>query len=437
MPMHGEVFKGLKISLDISNFAEKQKLQKLVKENGGDVSFILNKKSFVLVTTPPKDKSLSYKILSALKLGVPVVSTDYIVDSVELNQKQEVTSYLITSGDELPKETIGDIVVPPEEQKKVPIIKHDYNSPQSPHFPQEYEILKADILQNQTLFVGMELHVGGLGINEVLGSVKSDRQHERSYFRVFLHHGNTEQMDNAKMECVYASSLLNCEELYSTLYNEYETQGYQLIHLSSAAIGSEKARSSQVLSDVSSQLSTEVKELVGALYKAATTRLSGILKAPGGVTIAPEGKINSPLGQLSLDQVEKAETILLQLNEASKQKPPGPIEALQSEFFNLLPASWHRGTIDDMEQKLEDIQLMKDLLAVGEGLGSQQGLSEVDIRYRALRCDIKHLPETSQEHKTIASTVQKSIQRDAKIRVLNVYSLKRQIERDSFTTNIP
>jgi hypothetical protein len=38
------MFKGFKISLDISNFVEKQKIQKLVKENGGDVSFILNKK---------------------------------------------------------------------------------------------------------------------------------------------------------------------------------------------------------------------------------------------------------------------------------------------------------------------------------------------------------------------------------------------------------
>jgi hypothetical protein len=44
--MHGQVFKGLKVSLDISNFVEKQKIQKLVKENGGDVSVILNKKVF-------------------------------------------------------------------------------------------------------------------------------------------------------------------------------------------------------------------------------------------------------------------------------------------------------------------------------------------------------------------------------------------------------
>ena len=42
--MHPDVFKGLKITIDISNLVEKQRIQKLVKDNGGEVSIILNKK---------------------------------------------------------------------------------------------------------------------------------------------------------------------------------------------------------------------------------------------------------------------------------------------------------------------------------------------------------------------------------------------------------
>jgi BRCA1 C Terminus (BRCT) domain len=38
------LFKGLKVSIDFNKFSEKQKFQKLIKEHGGEVSLILNKK---------------------------------------------------------------------------------------------------------------------------------------------------------------------------------------------------------------------------------------------------------------------------------------------------------------------------------------------------------------------------------------------------------
>jgi hypothetical protein len=42
--MKDSLFANLNIAIDGNNYKDKQSVQKLVKENGGDVSFILNNK---------------------------------------------------------------------------------------------------------------------------------------------------------------------------------------------------------------------------------------------------------------------------------------------------------------------------------------------------------------------------------------------------------
>ncbi len=108
-----------------------------------------------------------------------------------------------------------------------------------------------------------------------------------------------------------------------------------------------------------SALSEPVRNLVDYLYSEATTKLSNSLQ--------------SPLGTLTLSQVEKGETILVelyQLLQEHRANMPSEIRekmgALTKEFYGAIPQK-QQPSIDNLsvlEEKQELVQLLKDMLTV-------------------------------------------------------------------------
>ncbi len=108
-----------------------------------------------------------------------------------------------------------------------------------------------------------------------------------------------------------------------------------------------------------SALSEPVRNLVDYLYSEATTKLSNSLQ--------------SPLGTLTLSQVEKGETILVELYQLLQEHKANisseirdKIGALTKEFYGAIPQK-QQPSIDNLsvlEEKQELVQLLKDMLTV-------------------------------------------------------------------------
>jgi poly [ADP-ribose] polymerase 2/3/4 len=84
--------------------------------------------------------------------------------------------------------------------------------------------------------------------------------------------------------------------------------------------------------------------------------------------------ISSPLGTLTLSQVEKGEAILVQLyqlfqeagSRGDESARHASMAALSKEFYSAIPQT-HQPSIDNIsvfEEKQDLVQLMKDMLTV-------------------------------------------------------------------------
>src|SRR4051812_2253913 len=112
----------------------------------------------------------------------------------------------------------------------------------------------------------------------------------------------------------------------------------------------------------SSSLSQPVQRLVKYLYAEAQTKLTSA--------------ISSPLGTVTLSQVEKGEAVLVQLYQLFQEEGgdvsarQAAMAALSKEFYSAIPQT-HQPTIDNasvFEEKQDLVQLMKDMLTVLFGL---------------------------------------------------------------------
>ncbi len=179
-------------------------------------------------------------------------------------------------------------------------------------------------------------------------------------------------------------------------------KGYKKISLFSSNIGSEKVQN-MLISDICdilhsyylfvlilqvrgkstatstkssisspSSLPGEVQRLVQYIYAEATNALTSSVAAK----ITEKG-IETPLGILSLEQVEKGEAVLRELNNLLKSSSikDSELEDLSAQFYTLIPHNLGGRSreqirkaiiksLDMLREKQELVQLMKDMLKV-------------------------------------------------------------------------
>jgi poly [ADP-ribose] polymerase 2/3/4 len=338
-----------------------------------------------------------------------------------------------------------------------------FGDPNCPAFPDDFEIVKKAVLQvtdiksNHNKYYAIELHKAGPA-----GAV---------CFRVFTHYGRTDDLetnpDAGQKECRFFDSVAEAEAAYLSIYREKTSprKGYKEVALASNKIGSQKARgsSSGELDDKTlqklararngdgaaaqppaSSLHPGVQALVRYLYDEATTALTSTVNA----TITAHG-IETPLGVLTLGQIEKGEDILTRMYELFQRKPRNladQLRQLSGDFFSAVPHRIGRSrqaveeaVIDSLakfQQKQETLQLMKDMLQVnGEG-GSVLFDARVDQEYQALGCEIGWLEPGSPRYRELADHVVRSQVKSKSVRVKNVYAVKRPPEWEAFAERV-
>jgi poly [ADP-ribose] polymerase len=341
----------------------------------------------------------------------------------------------------------------------------------APFFPNDYEIVKKAVLQvtdiktNHNKYYGIELHVG--------------KHKGKELYRVFTHYGRTDDLemneDAGQKEVRYFPTMALAEGAYQSIYREKTSarKGYKEVALASSKIGSQKARGTssgemdaatlektaeggggkkkkaavavvkKKAAPKASALPAALQALIRYLYDEAkdalTTRVAAKITAKG---------IETPLGVLTLGQIDKGEEILEELfvQFKKKKKDASEMERLSSEFYTAIPHRIGRSrsavqdaiidTLEEFHQKQETLQLMKDMLQVnGEG-GNVLYDAHVDAEYDALGCKIEALEKKDKTYREIADYVVDSQVKIDSIEVHNVYTLKRDKEWKDFASKI-
>jgi len=192
-----------------------------------------------------------------------------------------------------------------------------------------------------------------------------------------------------------------------------------------------------------STLAAPVADLVKYIYDEATEALTNTVN----VKITAAG-IETPLGILTVGQIEKGEEILQSLYKLFQagSTDRSKLEDLSGAFYSAIPHRIGRtraaakasaiATLEDFHAKEETLQLMKDMLQVNGDGASVLYSSELDAKYDALRCAITELPRGSAAFDEIARHVRDSQIKTTNLAVKAVYSLRRDAEWTGFASTV-
>jgi poly [ADP-ribose] polymerase 2/3/4 len=319
----------------------------------------------------------------------------------------------------------------------------------APSYPTDFEIVKKAVLQvtdiktNRNKYYAIELHSAKSGAHK---------------YRVFTHYGRTDDLETnpnaGQKENRFFNNLAEAEGNYASIYKQKTSKrkGYKEVSLASSKIGSQKARGTssgdvdaKTLEKLNakkggkakakikkSKLPMSIQGLVSYLYDEATNALTSQVN----VKITAEG-IETPLGVLTLGQIEKGEDYLekaFKIFNGKKRNKASQLERLSGEFYSAIPHRIGRSraaakdaildTLAEFEQKLELVQLMKDMLSVNGDEGVLFD-SQIDSKYKALDCAIEAMDQKSGEFKELKDYILKSQIKHKRVKIKEIYKLKR------------
>eukprot|EP01091_Cochliopodium_minus_P019674 TRINITY_DN834_c0_g1_i6.p1 TRINITY_DN834_c0_g1~~TRINITY_DN834_c0_g1_i6.p1 ORF type:complete len:818 (+),score=243.79 TRINITY_DN834_c0_g1_i6:198-2651(+) len=300
---------------------------------------------------------------------------------------------------------------------------------------EDYEILRTDILQmtefgaNKNKYYCLELH----------------KSKTTNNYRVFSHYGRTDDImskpNSGRKEIRSCSDLHDARYTYQTLYLEKTSKrkGYKLLELSSANVGSEKARINKeqknklCQSSSQSNLHPAVHDFISYIYEECSNAITNVVQCK----ISQHG-IETPLGVLQLPTILKGEEVLdlLQKELLSGNPKEATLEDLSSKFYTLIPHRFGRSrseaqkaiisTYAMYEDKKELLQLMKDIVSVIQN--SNSSLSEIDLKYHSLNCNITPLTKNDFEFERIEKHVIGSQIKTKDIKVLRIFKISKESE---------
>lgn len=197
--------------------------------------------------------------------------------------------------------------------------------------------------------------------------------------------------------------------------------------------------------------------LVKYLYSEAKKRIQNTVN----VQISADG-FQTPLGALTLEQIEKGEDILLEAHELFKSKKKlkssakaAKIMALTNEFYSAIPHKLGRArgavaankldNANAFAEKQETLQLMKDMLQVNSNAKEGNNVSVltddalVGDQYEALGMHVEFVKKSSGEYKNLVKEIKESVARSHEGTppgISRVFKVRRAEEIDKFTDDV-
>ncbi|XP_065105072.1 protein mono-ADP-ribosyltransferase PARP4-like isoform X2 [Paramisgurnus dabryanus] len=420
------VFDNCNVLLDVRTlpFKEKKKLRSALLDNGGNISYVVNKQCSFVVTSSVDDLS-SNRQKSIHKLQIPVVGMQYVWSCLDKGHLLPFAEHVLTpqltdpssqhsslrnpEGKVLTQIPVKGSVMGQTRTEifekggphpgKFRIYKGDQDLPE---FPSHFQVAKYSLFKknnSKTLSV-LELQ-----------SAKGRAGQQYRVLCSILHESEKVIWD----KLVYCSTSEDALEAYVMLMKEEKDKGFtQIFTLPPEAERLASYSLKQLLLEEKlncSTLSQEVGVFVELVWTEALGSLSKILTAP--------------VSSISLNDVSRVEGLLLQ---AQKTQDEEKVKTLLEEVNTVLPLqiadppSKHKL----VSQKLDLCQLIRDILNVSEATMRSPLPSSLG-KYRALRCSIDVVPSENPEFTVISQMLQ-----EKPIQIQKILRVSRGVELQMF-----
>ncbi|XP_066225211.1 protein mono-ADP-ribosyltransferase PARP4 [Saccopteryx leptura] len=410
---------------------QKKKLQTDIKENGGNVSFLLNPQCTHIILDNA-DVLSQYQLNFIQKNHIHIANPDFIWESIKEKRLLDIKNCN-------PNKSLPSTPPPCQEagssemktdklcldndaaetENIVKLTEFYTENVEIPHFPQDFEVAKYNILEKMGPEKGRETAVVELQCSQDPGDPAF------LITACFLPAGGTEPR---KQFSVKKTSADACE-YYENYIEELKKQGFLLKESctpEATQLASEKLQA-LLLEEVihSSSLSQEVSDLVEMIWAEALGHL--------------EHTLLKSMSRISLNDVSKAEGILLLVKAALKNgETEEQLQKMMSEFYRLIP---HRGTaIEKVNLRLlakkEDLcQLIRDMVNVCETNLSKPNPPFL-AKYRALRCKIEHVEQNSEEFVRLREKLLQNNHSKSPVDILHIFRIGRVNEATEFLSHL-
>ncbi|XP_078118660.1 protein mono-ADP-ribosyltransferase PARP4 isoform X2 [Sander vitreus] len=431
-------------------FKEKTKLKSAVTENGGNISFVVNKQCSLIVTSNVSNLS-SNRLRSIQKHQTPVVGVDYVYSCLERGVLLPVDEYKLDTSSAFSLPLPFSTMMQSPLSHQVPTSKAVAELSKGPAKPVDSVRLNqkarspersGNILEMFRIYTETDFdlptypehfHVAKYSIFEKINSktwcvleLQSYKGEKGWQYRVVRYWKDDVGAKAAVRDMlVFLSTSEEALEVYKALRERLQATGLQLRNNTPSQAGDlGSAPLQQLLLEEklnTGSLSQEVGVFVELLWTEALGCLSNILRVP--------------IDKLSLNDVSRAEGLLLQAQRKRREGNTDEVVSLLGEVYTLLPhiqplVSHLSPTAKFISQKLDLCQLIKDVLNVSE-MTLRSPTPSCLGKYRALRCSIETVPPGTAEFQAVTALL-----RDRKVQVQQVLCVSRGVELQTFKSDI-
>uniref|UniRef100_A0A8C7VSN5 Poly [ADP-ribose] polymerase n=1 Tax=Oncorhynchus mykiss TaxID=8022 RepID=A0A8C7VSN5_ONCMY len=434
------------VVLELKNlpYKEKNRLKLAITENGGSISYVINKQCTLVVTSSMSSLSSS-RVRSMKKHQTPVVGVEYVSLCLEKGVLLPVEDYClppppstslipprpasplpsqsVLKGTSQPAEVQTQTVNAVNQAERAGNRESTYlgkfrvyteSDNDLPTYPTHFQVAKYSIFgkANSSTWSVLELQSG---------SAEGGQQQYRvvRYWRE--DHGAKSAAVQDKQ--VFLSMSEEAVEVYQTLRKELQVRGLTLrttLPPEAPDLGSASLQQLLLEEKLScSSLSQEVGVFVELLWAEALGCLDNVLKVP--------------ITSLSLNDVSRAEGLLLQVQRKLRARqgegPDTEVASLMEEVYTLLP---HKTDLSHLplhtkliSSQLDLCQLIRDVLNVSEAT-LRSPIPSCLGKYRALRCSIERVPP-GPEFLYVTELLQ-----DRQVQILQVLRVNRGVELQMF-----
>lgn len=259
-----------------------------------------------------------------------------------------------------------------------------------------------DVTKNSNKFYTIEIH-------EKNGNV-----------RVFTDYGRLGV--TSKKEIRRVPDVYSAEHEFDTIKRSKERKGYVEVELAQSNTGSSAAKElidvTKIKQDkttkktkAKSKLPTEIQEFVKQIFDEANRTLNTLVKG----NVSSDGA--SPLGKLSLNQINKGKSILQQIANILNSNPNATyndVLALSNEFYRYIPKTFGKkidlkdmaiSSLSKVSDEMDILQFYESALSMGNIL---LDTTEIDKKYDSLKTDIGVLDPNSKTYKDLVKYVRDS-----------------------------